>query len=259
MHTIPSLKMDFRNLGLSRGMSVIVHTGFSKVGDVNGGPAGLILALEETVTPIGNIVMPTMSANLTDPAEWYSSKVPQSEWQEIKRTMPVYDKRFSPTHKMGIVAEVFRKQPGVVRSNHPAVSFAAWGEKAQHIVRNHKLDFPTGKGTPLHRLYRLNGRILLIGVDHRVNTSLHLAENLIGSEIRGWHWEASPVTVDGRKKWKRWRELNLEGGDWFAALGESFKESCPSLVHRGKVGNAVSCILPMRQLVDFAVEVWRKD
>lgn len=62
MHTIPSLKKDIKNLGLSRGMSVIVHTSFSKVGDVNGGPAGLILALEETVTQLGNIVMPTMSS-----------------------------------------------------------------------------------------------------------------------------------------------------------------------------------------------------
>ena len=259
MHTIPSLKKDFKNLALSRGMSVIVHTSFSKVGDVNGGPAGLILALEETVTQKGNIVMPTMSANLTDPAEWYSSKVPNSEWQEIKRTMPAYDKRFSPTHKMGIVAEVFRKQPGVVRSDHPAVSFSAWGEKARHIVRNHKLDFPTGEGTPLHRLYKLNGRILLIGVDHRASTSLHLAENLLGAEIRGWHWEASPVMVDGKRKWKRWREINLEGGDWFAALGESFEESYPPLVHRGEVGNASSCLLPIWELVNFAVEVWRKE
>ena len=259
MHTIPSLKKDLYRLGLKRGMSVIVHSSFSEVGQVNGGPVGLILALEETVTPSGNVVMPTMSANLTDPAEWYSSSVARSQWQEIKRTMPAYDKRFTPTHKMGIVAEVFRKQPCVVRSNHPACSFAAWGDKSPQLMRNHMLDFPTGKNTPLHRMYRLNGYILLIGVDHRVNTSLHLAENFVGAEILGWHWEGSPLLVTGKKKWKRWRELNLGGGDKFDIIGKSFEKSNPALVNSGTVGNAASCLLPMRNLVDYAVDVWKKD
>jgi aminoglycoside 3-N-acetyltransferase len=259
MHTLPSLKKDLRSLGLKRGMSVIVHTSFGKIGDVNGGPVGLIYALEETVTLSGNVVMPTMSANLTGPAEWYSAEVPRSRWQEIQRTMPAYDKRFSPTHKMGIVPEVFRKQRGVARSNHPAVSFAAWGGKARQIVRNHDFDFPTGKGTPLYRLYGLNGYVLLIGVDHRVNTSLHLAENLAGTEILGWHWEGSPILVNGERKWKRWRELNLGDGDKFAAVGKSFEQSHRALLHKGKVGDAVTYLLPMRDLVDYAIDVWRNE
>ena len=64
-------------------MSVIVHTSFSKVGQVNGGPAGIILALEEIITLSGNVVMPTMTANLTDPAEWYSPSVPPNKLREV--------------------------------------------------------------------------------------------------------------------------------------------------------------------------------
>ena len=52
-------------------MSVIVHTSFSKVGQVEGDPAGIILTLEEIITLSGTAVMPIMTGSLTDPAEWH--------------------------------------------------------------------------------------------------------------------------------------------------------------------------------------------
>ncbi|MEM7356005.1 MAG: AAC(3) family N-acetyltransferase, partial [Acidobacteriota bacterium] len=48
-------------LGIEPGGVLVVHTAFSKVAPVAGGPVGLIRALREVVGPRGTLVMPSMT------------------------------------------------------------------------------------------------------------------------------------------------------------------------------------------------------
>ena len=50
------------------------------------------------------------------------------------------------------------------------------GPNTGAVVADHSLDHPLGERSPLARLYDLDGHILLLGVGHANNTSLHLAE-----------------------------------------------------------------------------------
>src|SRR5215813_8756241 len=52
------------------------------------------------------------------------------------------------------------------------------------ITAPHPIDPPHGLNSPVGRVYELDGQVLLPGVGHDVNTTIHLAESLAGVRYR---------------------------------------------------------------------------
>jgi aminoglycoside 3-N-acetyltransferase len=142
-------------LGVTPGAVLLVHTSFSRVGPVEGGPRGLIGALQAALGPNGTLVMPSMSDDDDHP----------------------FDPRRTPCLGMGVVADTFWRAPTVLRSDSPH-AFAAIGPEATRITADHPLDVPHGLNSPVGRVYELDGQILMLGVGHDANTTIHLAEAL---------------------------------------------------------------------------------
>ena len=161
--TRETLTQDLTNAGLTPGITVIVHSSLSSLGWVCGGAVTVIQALMDVVTSVATLVMPTHSTDYSEPEPWQNPPVPCEWWQIIRDTMPAYDARITPTRKMGKIVEVFRTCKNVLRSSHPNYSFAAWGQNAEFIVKNHSLNYSLGEESPLARLYDLNGYVLLLG------------------------------------------------------------------------------------------------
>ena len=148
-------------MGVKPGGVLLVHTSFSRIKPVEGGPVGLIKALRSGLGPDGTLVMPSMSYDDDHP----------------------FDKKTTSCPDMGIVADTFWRLPDVLRSdnNH---AFAAVGPLAAQIIAPHPIDPPHGLDSPVGRVFELGGQVLLLGVGQDSNTTIHLAENLAGVRYR---------------------------------------------------------------------------
>ncbi len=126
--TADDIAASIRAAGVDAGDVVLAHTSLKAFGWVCGGPVVVINALKTALTPDGTVVMPALSADYSDPCHWTSPPVPEDWWPSIRETMPAYDPALTPTTGLGRTPEAFHDDPDVKRSDHPQVSFAAWGK-----------------------------------------------------------------------------------------------------------------------------------
>lgn len=241
---------DLRALGLDAGAALVVHVSLGRIGRVAGGAASVIQALMAVLTPAGTLVMPTFTGQLSDPAEWRDPPAPSGQVAAIRADMQPFDPARTPTRNMGAVPEAFRVLPAVHRSHHPMQSLAAWGRGAEELTAGHALDWPLGPGSPLDRLCELGGQVLLIGVGHNRNSTLHLAETR--ARHRRVITRRMPVARDGGGvDWVEADDVADDHGRLFPALGAAFEAS--GQVRVGRIGGAEARLMSQRALVDFAV------
>ena len=249
------LKQDIINalkkVGVDKGQSIMVHTSLSSLGFVCGGPQMVIDSLLEVVGPEGTIMMPTQTWKNLDPSTGVHWEEPEEWWQTIRDNWPAYDKNITPTNTMGAVAEMFRNYPGSHRSDHPARSVAANGKHAKYLTENHDLSNIFGEGSPIAKLYELDGYVLLIGVGYDKNTSIHLAD--VRAEYPGKHncTEYSAIIENGNRVWKAYDTLFVDGED-FDDIGAAFEQEYT--VAKADLGNATITFMKQRDIVDFAIK-----
>lgn len=246
--TVEEMVRQLAGLGLPDGATVMVHSSLSRLGWVAGGAQAVVTALLRALGPDGTLVMPTHSRHLTEPADWGNPPVPEAWWEIIRSETPAYDPQVTPTGYMGAIVECFRSFPGVLRSAHPTVSFAAKGPLARRLAEGHALDDGLGEGSPLARLYEADAWVLLLGVGHDNNTSLHLAE--YRAEVpKRYLRQGSPVLVGGERRWVTYRELQ-DDTSLFEPLGKDFA-GITGGERVGTVGAGTARLMRQRPLVDF--------
>ena len=252
--TAAELVADLCRLGVGGDeRPVLVHTSLSALGWVCGGVQAVVEALLAAAGPRGTVVLPAFSAALSDPSHWVNPPVPEEWWQVIRDSMPAYDPARTPTRAVGVVPELFRTLPGVLRSEHPQTSFAAHGPLAEEILRRHPLDDEMCDDAPFARLYALDARILLLGATHDSNSSLHFSEYRASWSGKRKVTDGAPVMRDGERVWVAFETFDYDGSD-FARIGAEFGERARS----GKAGRGTAQIMSMRELVDFGV-AWMNE
>ncbi|MFE8595493.1 AAC(3) family N-acetyltransferase [Archangium violaceum] len=225
--SIEQVTTQLRTLGVRRGGVLLVHTSFRAVRPVEGGPLGLIAALRSALGDEGTLVMPTMTDGES-----------------------IFDPASTPTCDMGITAELFWRQPGVLRSTHPGGSFAAVGPMAERICAPQPLAPPHGPDSPVGHVHDLSGQVLLLGVSHSEDTTLHLAEAIAGVPYSIEH--PCVVEVDGSA-----RTVMIPETD-HCCRGFNRVEAplrARALQHEGFVGHAQARLCDSRAIVSVALEL----
>lgn len=161
------LRESIARLGLSAGDVVLVHTSMKGLGHIHGGPDAVIDALLSIVGENGTVLFPTLTGSGDNgpvcPPGINLSSTPCANW-------------------VGVLPEVARQRPGAVRSIHPTHSVVALGANQQKWTSGHQHGrSPSDQHSPYFRLMNEGGKILLLGgVTHDSNTSLHCIEEIAG-------------------------------------------------------------------------------
>lgn len=246
--TRQQIASDLHSLGVQAGMTLLVHSSLSAIGWTPGGPVAVIQGLLDALGRDSTLVMPAHSGAYSEPSLWENPPVPETWWPIIREHSSTFDPRVAPSREMGQIAEVFRSWPGALRSNHPHHSFAALGPQAEFITAGHQLDDSLGEGSPLARLYDLDGWVLLLGVGYGNNTSFHLAEYRLPNPRRVV--DGAPILRDGQREWVTVRNVELNT-DPFETIGVGFEQEGQQAL-RGQIGQAESRLFRQRLAVDFA-------
>jgi len=160
---------SLRRVGVRLGDVVIVHSSFDRFEAFDGKPTEVILALQAAVGPAGTLLMPTLPFNGTA--------------VEYVAHAGIFDVVRTPS-RMGLLTELFRRSPGVVRSVHPTHPVAAWGARSEEIIAGHHLAAtPCGTGSPYARLFEYDGKILFLGTGIDAMTFFHAVEERLEPEM----------------------------------------------------------------------------
>lgn len=228
--SIDEVTEQLRTLGVQRGGVLLVHTSFRAVRPIEGGPLGLIEALRRALGPEGTLVTPSWTGDDATPFD--PASTPAAE-------------------DLGVLPALFWQQPGVVRSDHP-FAFAALGPKAREITQGPLPLPPHIHESPAGHVYDLDGQVLLLGVGHDANTTLHLAELIADVPYR----VPKHITVrrDGKPVVVEYGE-NDHCCQQFALANQWLK----GLQREGHVGHAPSKLMRSRDVVRVALEQLKRD
>ena len=245
--TEAGLCQDLVAIGVTHGMTLLVHSSLSSIGWVVGGAPTVVRALLYVLGDSGTLVMPAATPHCSDPATWPGPRMPEAWLAEVREHLPIFDPRITPTVR-GAICETFRTWPDTLRSDHPVESICARGVAAPAITSVHPLAFSEGRGGPFERLYNLDCRVLLLGVGFNRCTALHFAESLV--DRRRVKTMRFPVLENGRRAWKEVPNVGDDNDTHFPAIGHEYASA--GGVRQGTIGDARSMLFPMRGLVDFA-------
>jgi aminoglycoside 3-N-acetyltransferase len=230
-----------RKLGLEETTPIIVHTSLKAFGEIRGGAGSMLGAL---LANFNAVMMPTFTyKTMIVPEDGPESNgiIYGSGKDRNKMAVP-FDSNMPADKLMGVLPETLRQEPEAKRSTHPILSFTGIG--VDDAIHAQSLKAPLA---PISELATKGGWVLLLGVDHSVNTSIHFAEKMAG-----------------RRQFIRWalEENKIVECSSFPGCSNGFNQlemPVSGLTVRANIGNAEVQAIPLMPMLDIAIEMISND
>lgn len=228
---------SFRVLGLNDHQPVIVHASLASIGEIRGGGETLVCTLVSITRGVmaPTFTYKTMVTPETGPAD---NAMIYGTGKDKNRLAEFFHPDMPADPMMGTLPEIIRKLPEARRSSHPILSFA--GIHVDEALQSQSLEEPLA---PIGKLAEQNGVVLLIGVNHTVNSSIHYFERLAG-----------------RKQFVRWA-LTPQGVrqcPGFPGCSDGFEQAAVHLepiTRTARLGNATLRAVPLKGMSHILVNL----
>jgi aminoglycoside 3-N-acetyltransferase len=224
------LAAAFREVGIEAGDSLIVHSSYRSLGEVEGGAETVIDALLEAIGPTGNLVLPAFN---------YTSPIPQ----------PYFDPAETPA-RAGIIAELGRRRPEAMRSLSPTHSVAVIGPDAADLAAGHLEVRTFGIGSPLDRLAKRGGKVLLLGVGNDANSTIHVAEEYAGVPKALWTEAPTETRVLMPNGTIRAHEIDTSSSCSAAFCGADYALRRHGLIRDARIGGCKLQLMRGQDVID---------
>lgn len=241
MYSKEDLLIQLDALKIDREGTLLVHSSYKSMGEVEGGPDTVLDALSDYMKE-GLLVLPTHT------------------WKYINKDNPVFDVKESPSN-VGILTELFRQRKDVIRSEHPTHSVAALGKEAAEFTEGeYHFNTACARDSVWGKLVDRHAQILMLGVDLTKCTFIHGIEE----------WEDVPnrlsdtpellysVLHSGEKvAIPTYRHTGPDWSERFWKVDDILDEEGAQL--KGKLGDAAVRVVDAKRTTELLSELLNKN
>ena len=241
MYTKNDIKDQLKKMGIVPSDTVIIHTSFKAVGEVEGGPDAFIDAFCEYLSE-GLFLVPTQT------------------WANVNKSSPVYDPRTTEPC-IGLIPRTAYKREDGIRSLHPTHSMWAHGRGAEEFIKDEEsAETPARVGGAWWKLGEYGAKILLIGVDHGRNTYSHVVDESaeLDDRLGETPWNVTVKGYDGKEiTTHQFRNHGKTGSLNFNRFEKAFIYN--GAQKDGKIGDAYVRVVEAAKCRDVLLKIYSRS
>ena len=241
MLTFEQLVEEFRNLGVEQGDTLLVHSSYKSLGEVDGGPQTVVRALEAALGDDGTLIMPTFNFDFNKGVPW-----------DVRKTRS----------KMGALTEVVRVDPRAKRVFHPFYSFAILGRHAE-MLGNLRYKSSYERNSVFGKLRDLDGKIMVIGLSYNNSmTFFHHIEQMEGVDYRFLKQFTGEVTDENGNTYTDTFEMLVRDVDkgvmtMVDPMGALMEQA--GIIKVGRIGEADVKLMKANEVYEFTAREMKRD
>lgn len=244
MYTKQDLIDAIINIGIKPWDTLLIHSSMKAIGEVEGGADTVLDAFIEYMQDDGLLIFPTHT------------------WEQINDEYNIYNPLTEPSC-VGILTNLFRKRPGVIRSLHPTHSVAALGKDAKEYTSGEEaFDTPCSREGCWGKLYDRKAKILFLGCSLKKNTYIHGVEEWlnISNRLMAKPRQLKIILPDGSIIDRPFRSHYFPGGD----ISQNYDKMLAPYIHyeianSGKIGDAKSVLCDAVGMADLTTKYLQRN
>ena len=245
-YTSVHLENQLKIMGITAGDTVLMHSAFRVLNGFEGTPDQVIACVLNVIGESGNLVMVSMPYTGST-AAYLQAGIPF----DVQQTMSA----------MGVITEIFRQTPGVVRSVNPAHPILAWGPAAPWLIADHEhTRYSCGKGSPFEKLVHVQAKALFFDVSLRRMTFFHYLEDLFQDTLPVKLYEETPlgsIVIDTSGNTKAVQTYVFSSAARRYRNGQNLREALrkANIIESKTIGNTQLIVLQLPQVVQCAQQL----